>query len=64
VAWTTVQSWAVIGTADKVIPPTELLFMAKRAHAHITGVRAGHLSLISDARAVAGVITRATRAAS
>jgi len=60
----TVPSWAVIGTADQVIPPAELLFMAKRAHAHITLVDAGHLSLISDAGTVARVILRAARATS
>lgn len=29
-AWKTIPSWAVIGTADQVIPPAELTFMAKR----------------------------------
>ena len=46
-AWKTIPSWAVIGTADQVIPPAELTFMAKRAGARITDVNAGHLSLIS-----------------
>jgi pimeloyl-ACP methyl ester carboxylesterase len=41
-AWKTIPSWAVIGTADHVIPPAELLFMAHRAHAHITEINAGH----------------------
>jgi len=53
-AWQTIPSWAVIGTADKVIPPAELQFMAERAGAHITYVNAGHLSLISNP----GVVTR------
>ena len=53
-AWQTIPSWAVIGTADKVIPPAELRFMAARADARITYVDAGHLSLISDP----GVVTR------
>jgi pimeloyl-ACP methyl ester carboxylesterase len=35
-AWQTIPSWSLIGTADHVIPPAELLFMAKRAHARIT----------------------------
>jgi pimeloyl-ACP methyl ester carboxylesterase len=64
VAWTTVPSWAVIGTADQVIPPAELLFMAERADAHITEVNAGHLSLISDPCAVARVIVQAALATS
>jgi pimeloyl-ACP methyl ester carboxylesterase len=63
-AWKTIPSWAVIGTADKVIPPALLAFMAHRARAHITDIRAGHLSLISKPAAVASVIVRAAWATS
>jgi pimeloyl-ACP methyl ester carboxylesterase len=63
-AWKTIPSWAVVGTADKVIPPALLTFMAHRARARITDVNAGHLSLISRAGAVAGVIVRAAWATS
>ena len=63
-AWKTVPSWAVIGTADKVIPPALLLFMAKRANAHITKVNAGHLSMIADPGAVTRVIIKAALATS
>jgi pimeloyl-ACP methyl ester carboxylesterase len=63
-AWKTIPSWAVIGTADKVIPPAELTFMAQRAGARITDVNAGHLSLISDAETVVQVIERAAQATS
>jgi pimeloyl-ACP methyl ester carboxylesterase len=63
-AWKTIPSWAVIGTADKVIPPAELTFMAQRAGAHITSVNAGHLSLISDPETVAQVIEQAAQATS
>jgi pimeloyl-ACP methyl ester carboxylesterase len=58
-AWKTTPSWAVVGTADKVIPLALLDFMAHRAHARITDVDAGHLSLISDPGAVAKVILTA-----
>src|SRR5262247_1088820 len=58
-AWKTIPSWAVIGTADQVIPPAELTFMAKRAGAHITDVKAGHLSLITKAPVVTRVILQA-----
>ena len=61
-AWKTIPSWAVIGTADHVIPPAEQLFMAKRAHAYITQINAGHLSLISRPGAVTNVILRAAQA--
>ncbi len=55
-AWKTIPSWALIGTIDRAIPPAELLFMAERANAHITQIRASHLSLISHPAAVADVI--------
>lgn len=61
-AWKSIPSWAVIGTADKVIPPAELTFMAKRAGAHITDVDAGHLSLITEAALVTRVIITAAEA--
>jgi pimeloyl-ACP methyl ester carboxylesterase len=61
-AWKTLPSWAVIGTADQVIPPAELTFMARRAGAHITDVNAGHLSLISDPSVVTRVILEAVQA--
>ncbi len=61
-AWKTIPSWAVIGTADRVIPPAELTFMAKRAGARITDVSAGHLSLISEPSAVTRVILQAVHA--
>ena len=63
-AWKTIPSWAVIGTADQVIPPAELTFMAKRAGAHITEVNAGHLSMIADPATVAQVIEQAAKATS
>jgi pimeloyl-ACP methyl ester carboxylesterase len=63
-AWQTIPSWAVIGTADRVIPPAELEFMARRAGAHITDVNAGHLSLISAPCAVSRVIIEAAIATS
>lgn len=63
-AWKTIPSWAVIGTADQVIPPAELTFMAKRAGAHITEVNAGHLSMIADPETVAQVIEQAVKATS
>ena len=62
-AWKTIPSWAVIGTADKVIPPALLQFMAQRAKARITRVNAGHLSLISNPGVVTRVIIKAARAA-
>jgi pimeloyl-ACP methyl ester carboxylesterase len=63
-AWKTIPSWAVVGTADHAIPPAELLFMAHRAHAHITTVNAPHVSMISNPGVVTNVILQAVRATS
>jgi pimeloyl-ACP methyl ester carboxylesterase len=63
-AWKTIPSWAVIGTADLVLPPAEQTFMAQRAGAHITDVNAGHLSMISDPETVAQVIEQAAQVTS
>ncbi len=62
-AWKTIPSWAIIGTADHVIPLAEQLNMAHNASAHVTEINAPHLSMISDPGAVAAVIIRAARAA-
>jgi pimeloyl-ACP methyl ester carboxylesterase len=61
-AWETIPTWAVIGTVDKVIDPSEQLAMAKRAHAHITEIKAPHLSMVSDPSAVTRVILQAVHA--
>ena len=63
-AWRTIPSWAVIGTNDHIITPAEQLFMAHRAHAHITKIPAPHLSMISNPGVVASVIIQAARATS
>src|SRR5580700_5889792 len=58
-AWTSIPSWAVIGTDDQVVPPAELTFLAQRADSHVTYVKAGHLSMITQPFAVANVINQA-----
>jgi pimeloyl-ACP methyl ester carboxylesterase len=63
-AWKTIPSWYVLGTIDKAIPPAIQLFMAQRIHAHITTVRAGHLSMVAAPGLVAKVIAAAARATS
>ena len=63
-AWQTIPSWAVVGTADHIITPAEQLFMANRAHAHITEINAPHLSMITDPGVVASVIIQAAKATS
>ena len=63
-AWKAIPSWYVLGTIDKAIPPAIQLFMAQRIHAHITRVRAGHLSMVAAPGVVAKVITAAAKATS
>jgi pimeloyl-ACP methyl ester carboxylesterase len=58
-AWQTIPSWALIGTADRVLPPAGQQVMAARAGAHIVKVDAPHLSMVTDPDAVTGLITRA-----
>jgi pimeloyl-ACP methyl ester carboxylesterase len=58
-AWTSIPSWAVVGTADHAIPPAAQEFMARRAHASVTKIDASHLSLISHPGEVANVIEEA-----
>lgn len=60
-AWVGIPSWAVVGTDDHAIPPAAQIFMAKRADAHITRVKASHLSLISRPGEVERVIEQAAR---
>jgi len=64
-AWKTIPSWAVIGTADRAIPPAELLAMAHQAHAHITMAPGGsHLVMVSDPGLITNVILSAVHATS
>jgi pimeloyl-ACP methyl ester carboxylesterase len=46
-AWKTLPSWAVIGTEDRIIPPTAQRRMAERAGATITEVDSSHVSMVS-----------------
>jgi pimeloyl-ACP methyl ester carboxylesterase len=64
-AWKKLPSWAVIGTADKVIGVSGLRFMAKRANANTIEVPdASHVVMISQPQAVTDVILTAIDAVS
>jgi pimeloyl-ACP methyl ester carboxylesterase len=63
-AWRTIPSWYVVGTQDKVIPPAQQRFMAGRANARVTDVRAGHLSMVTRPGAITDVILTAVRRSS
>jgi pimeloyl-ACP methyl ester carboxylesterase len=61
-AWKTIPSWSLIGTLDNVIPRALQEEMASRAGAHISRVRAGHLTPITRPADVTKVILSAIEA--
>lgn len=61
-AWKSRQSWYVLATEDRVIPPAAQRQMATRANAAITDIRGSHAVYISQPRAVAEAIDEAARA--
>jgi pimeloyl-ACP methyl ester carboxylesterase len=58
-AWKSIPSWALIGTADQVIPAAEQQAMATRAGSHVVTVDAPHLSMLTDPKAVTNLIENA-----
>ena len=61
-AWKEIPSWSLIGTRDNVIPPELQEFMADRAGATISRVKAGHLTPITRPGDVVKVILSAVDA--
>lgn len=61
-AWKTIPSWSLIGTLDNVIPPALQEEMSSRAGAHISRVRAGHLTPITRPAEVTKLILSAVDA--
>ncbi len=61
-AWKTTPSWYVIATADQLIPPEAQRFMARRAGARTTEIRASHAVALTQPGAVAEQIAAAARA--
>ncbi|NMO55403.1 alpha/beta hydrolase [Actinoplanes sp. TBRC 11911] len=59
--WTTIPSWAFVGTTDQVIPPAAQQAMAKQANARVVNVDAPHLSMVTHPHAVADLIGEAVR---
>ncbi|KOX01849.1 MULTISPECIES: alpha/beta fold hydrolase [unclassified Streptomyces] len=60
-AWKTIPSWALVATQDLNIPPKAQEFMAERAGAHTTEVRASHAVSVSQPGRVTDVIEDAAR---
>lgn len=63
-AWKRLQSWAVVGTADKAMGPDLARSMARRAGADITEIDGSHVVMMSQPDAVTEVILRAHNAVS
>lgn len=61
-AWQALPSWAVVGTADRVIPPDSQRHMAQRAGATITEVDGSHVSMVSKPQATIDAILAAAAA--
>ncbi|MFC8447912.1 alpha/beta fold hydrolase [Kitasatospora sp. NPDC057223] len=61
-AWQEKPSWDVVTTQDLNIPAAAQLFMARRAHSHITEVAASHSVAVSHPALVAQVIEEAASA--
>jgi len=62
-AWRTKPSWYIVSTEDRMIPPNAERFMAKRANAKVTEIKASHVAFISHAEEVAAVIEEAAKSA-
>lgn len=60
-AWKTIPSWVLVATEDLNIPAKAQAFMAERAHAHTTEVRASHAVSVSRPHDVSRIIEEAAR---
>ncbi len=58
-AWRTKQSWYLVTTEDKMIPPDAQRAMSKRAGATVVEVQGSHAIYVSQPRAVADLIEQA-----
>ena len=63
VAWKTKPSWYIVSTLDQAIAPDEERFFAKRMKATTTELKASHVSMLSQPKAVAAVIMDAAEKA-
>src|SRR5258708_784515 len=61
-AWKTTPSWYVIATDDVIIPLEAQQFMARRAEAHTTEMRASHSITLTKRAAVAELMAAAAAA--
>ena len=55
-AWKDIASYALIGTNDRIIPPSAQRAMAAHAGAEVTEIEASHVAMLSQPDAVANLI--------
>ena len=60
-AWRSKESWYLVATDDRMIPPPAQRAMAERAGSSVTEVPGSHAVYLSQPSAVAGIITQAAR---
>jgi pimeloyl-ACP methyl ester carboxylesterase len=60
-AWKTIPSWVLVASDDLNIPRETQIFMAERAKAHVTEVRASHAVSVSHPKDAAHIIEEAAR---
>lgn len=63
VAWKTKPSWYIVASQDRMIPPDAERFMAKRANAKVTEIKASHVVYVSHPKEVTDVIEAAAKGA-
>jgi pimeloyl-ACP methyl ester carboxylesterase len=63
-AWSSIPSWYLVATQDKVIPPATQRFMAQRAGATTVEVRSSHVAMISHPDETTRLIVDAANATS
>src|SRR5262249_10879536 len=59
-AWKTKPSWYLVATDDKMIPPPAQRFMSKRAGSTVVEAKGSHAIYVSQPKAVAALIEKAT----
>jgi len=62
-AWKTVPSWYLVASQDRAIPPATQRFMADRARAKVSEVKASHVPMASRPAATMDVIIAAAKGA-
>jgi pimeloyl-ACP methyl ester carboxylesterase len=60
-AWRSKQSWYLVATEDRMIPPAAQRFMSQRAGATVVEVAGSHAVYVSQPSVVAELITRAAK---